>query len=67
MDLLGESTGKRRGALFNTEVEKKNPQFFWYIDDPGFQTGVADDVDQSTVSKTINYVQKNYVKSRRMD
>ena len=52
---LGESNETRGGALSNIQ---KMRIFLRYLGDPGFQTGVAEDigVDQSTVSRTFTQV-----------
>lgn len=52
---LGENTEHRGGALTSEQTMKV---FLRYMADPGFQTGVGEDVgvDQTTVSRTVHEV-----------
>jgi len=58
---LGEKVEKRGGALSPFEQMKI---FLRYVSDPGFQVGVGEDVgvEQSTVSKTVDYVSCTFLK-----
>jgi hypothetical protein len=50
---LGETTETRGGAL---TCKQQMQVFLRYVSDPGFQSGVAEDlgIDQTTVSKTFH-------------
>lgn len=52
---LGDSHERRGGALSSYEKMKT---FLRYVADPGFQTGVGEDIgcDQTTVCKIVNEV-----------
>lgn len=53
---LGEDSGEKRGGALNNHQRMRS--FLRYIGDPGFQSGVGEDigVHQSTVSRTVTSV-----------